>query len=169
MKSTDLRQLQAERVVLYGVALEQLRLDGARLRGASFVEGSSLLRCSLRQVDLSQACARGTRFEACDLSGANLDKAMLSHADFTGACLRSASAVEAMFMRAVLDKADMCDMNLRDALLTSALARGTLFVQANLFGADLARLQMSTTTRLDGALAQRARLYPRVPLVEERA
>lgn len=169
MKATDMRQLQAERVVFYGVALEQLRLDGARLRGASFVEGSSLLRCSLRQVDLSQACARGTRFEACDLSGANLDKAMLSHADFTGACLRSASAVEAMFMRAVLDKADMCDMNLRDALLTSALARGTLFVQANLFGADLARLQMSTTTRLDGALAKRARLYPRVPLVEERA
>ena len=136
--------------------------------GASRGIGRAMVARFAREGCTVIACARGE----ASLAALRVDVAGIE----THACdMRDAASVDAL-AKAVLARHGAVDLLVNNA---GAYRPGQIsnedddalldMLQANLFGADLARLQMSTTTRLDGALAKRARLYPRVPLVEERA
>jgi hypothetical protein len=106
-----LQELNHDRVSLIGVNvagayLQGLRLDGARVRRATFAESdlrdASFRRANLSDGDLHFANLRGADLRESNLSGARLDDADLLGADLTGAELAGAR----------LDNADLRGANL---------------------------------------------------------
>jgi hypothetical protein len=94
-----------------GLALAQMRLGGADLRG-----------CHLAHADL-----RGADLKGANLQGAVLDGADLNGADLTGANLSLTSLREAILRGCLLEGAD----------LTKADVTGATLVRANLVGANV--------------------------------
>lgn len=140
---------------------EGARFGAANMAGTVFAGKSSFTRADftdavMKGANLNLCRFDGSRFVRAILDNANLFKARLQAAD-----LRLASAKGAMFRKADLTGARMERSNLKDALLYGADLRGTDLRQANLFGADLTRVHLDGTSRIDGAILERARLYPR--------
>ena len=115
-----------------GVAMEEINLSGADLRGAMLA---------------------GANFRRADLSNAIFVEADLSGADLRGAQLRGA-----VFIRANLTDADLCEADLRDADLVGAVFEDAYMEKVNLEGAELlvanfsnAHLAGATVTSANGA------------------
>jgi uncharacterized protein YjbI with pentapeptide repeats len=139
---------------------------GATLPGATFVQGTSLVGADFSEVNLAAANLAG-----CKLDGARFVRATLDGANFGGASLvecdvRLASAKGALLRRAVLARARLAGADFKDAMLQHADLRGADLRKANLFGSDLSRARWDGNPRLDGALLDRARMYPRLRPVE---
>jgi uncharacterized protein YjbI with pentapeptide repeats len=66
----------------------------------------------------------------------------------------------------VLARARLAGADFKDAMLQHADLRGADLRKANLFGSDLSRARWDGNPRLDGALLDRARMYPRLRPVE---
>ncbi len=89
-------------------------LSGAKLRGSRFS------RADLSGVNLSKADAHRVKFLTAKLKGVNFDGARLTEADFTKADLSGASFVGADLRRARLFRADLRGANLTNAKMTDA-------------------------------------------------
>lgn len=116
-------------VNLQGAQLEQITLEGARLRGA-YLSGANLTEAILTRVDIQGA----------ELSGARLEKANLSNATLCGAELNSATLNGCNFENANLSRADLQLADLNDCFLIGANLENTILVGANLKGAALSEV-----------------------------
>ena len=145
-----------------GCKLEGARFVQARLPGAVFTTESAMKRTSF-----GGALLKGANLGLCDLEGANfvravLDGAHLAKSNLSGADLRQASAKGAFFRKANLAGARFAQADLKDAILGGADLRGADLRDVNLFGSDLSRVHLDADVRLEGALLERARIYPRL-------
>ncbi|KWT92961.1 MULTISPECIES: DUF2169 domain-containing protein [unclassified Variovorax] len=145
-----------------GCRLARADFSGAHLAGASFVQATSLA-----QAEFSGADLQGANLGECNLTGARLVRARLDGANLGMAQLadcdaRLASAKGALLRKAVLTRARLAGVDFKDAILQRADLRGADLRNANLFGADLSRIRLDGDARLEGALLQRARTWPRL-------
>lgn len=172
--SCEMAGVDMRAAVLEGATFVTCRLDGAQLADAHANGAVAVKGCSLARADLSGALLERFNFGGSDLAEARLVRAMLNGANLGGANLsaadlRLASAVGALFRRANCPNANFFGANLRDAIMQHANLRGADLRQANLFAADLSRVRLDTATRLDGALLERARTWPRLTREQQEA
>ena len=135
--------------------LADARLDGADLRGTTFVGAdfsraslycANLSRCDFRGAKLGRADLRGAIFNGANLGGANLDQA-----DMRAAVICASDAVrglrwvgnrsgtgEAAVSGEESRAVDFSNCSLQGALLRDANLKNVNFQGANLHGADLA-------------------------------
>ena len=152
-----------------GCNAQGTRFAGAKLAAATFVGATRLERanfgaCDLRNANFGDSDATGARFVDASLDSANLCLANLSDCD-----LRCASAKGALFRKSVLRNANLAGADLKDAILQKADLRGANLQAAHLFGADLSRVRLDADVKLDGAILERARTYPRLTLTQQQA
>lgn len=119
--------------------LADSRLDGADLRGASFVE-TDLSRASLFCANLTRCDFRRARMKRADLrgatlSGANLTGAILDEADLRAAVLYSLDDVSGL--RWVGGRTSAAGASLNNAKLDEAVAHSVDFSYCSLMGASL--------------------------------
>lgn len=157
----DFRSAHLDSTSFIGCQLEAALFGGAQMPGAVFVSASQLTRCDFTDADL-----QGANLGACDASGARflrarLDGANLGQATLRGSDLRMASAKGAILRKAVLAQSLLAGVDFKDAILQGADLRGADLHSAHLFGADLSRVQLDADSRLDGAVFERARIFPR--------
>lgn len=131
------------------------------LQGCVFVQ-----RTELQEADFSGANLKGANLGDCNLSSARLVKAILDEANLSGANLGGADArlskiKGALLRRTNLSNARLAGADLNGAILHNADLRGADLRDAHLFGADLSRVILDTNARLEGAVLERARIYPR--------
>ena len=139
-----------------GARFASARMEGTVFAGKSVFMRSDFTDAMMKGANLGSGRFDGSRFVRAVLDNANLLKAALPAAD-----LRLASAKNAMFRKADLAGARLERSNLKDALLYGADLRGADLRQAQLFGTDLTRVHLDGTSRIDGAVLERARVYPR--------
>ncbi len=163
----DLSGVDLQRANLAGASFttcnaEGARFSGADLTGAIFVSGTRLMKtdftgATLRNANLGACDASGSGFARAVLDGANLADATLADCD-----LRGARAVGALMRKADLRRTRFENADLRDAILQKADVRGANLTGAQFFGADLSRMRLDGDVKLDGAVLERARTYPRL-------
>ncbi|RYF84033.1 MAG: DUF2169 domain-containing protein [Comamonadaceae bacterium] len=139
-----------------GVQLADAHLVGAVFDKSTRLRGADLRRARLGQANLGEVDLAGSNLEGAVLDGANLGRAQMARCVLSGA-----SAKGALMRRTQLAQAVLVGANLQDAVLQQADLRGADLSQANLFGADLSRIWLDGDVRFDGALTQRARVWPR--------
>jgi hypothetical protein len=116
--------------------LQQVRLSGANLSGASFratyLGDADLAGADLTNANFAQAYLRGARLPGATLTNASLIEAELSGADLSGARMTGANLSAARLSRANLSDATLASAILRDSDLRQAVAVGTDFQRADL-------------------------------------
>lgn len=162
LRGVDFQDADLETANFVGCKLDGARFIQARLPGAVFTTESAMKR-----TNFAGALLKGANLGLCDLEGASfvravLDSAHLANANLAGGDLRAASAKGAFFRKAKLAGARLAQADLKDAILGGADLRGADLRDANLFGSDLSRVHLDTEVRLEGALLERARVYPRL-------
>jgi uncharacterized protein YjbI with pentapeptide repeats len=170
----DLTGVDFRGAALSSVSFVTCKADGAHFAGATLPGASFVERTSLAGADFAHANLAGANLAECMLDGARLVRATLEGANFGRASLvgcdaRFANAKGALLRRTVLARARLTGANFKDAILQHADLRGADLRQANLFGADLSRVRLDGDVRLDGALLERARTYPRLTPAEHAA
>ncbi|WP_420466530.1 DUF2169 domain-containing protein [Panacagrimonas sp.] len=133
----------------------------AKMSGVVFVQNTTL-----KGADFSAAVLNGANLGECDLTGARLvravlDEANLGRANLSACDARLAKAKGALLRKAVLCHANLSDVDFNGAILHNADLRGADLRGAHLFNADLSRVVLDTHVRLEGAVMERARTYPR--------
>lgn len=161
MAGCDLRAARLDGASFVGCDMNGVSLAGAQLVGTVFDKSTRLRAADLRQSRLSRANLGEVDLVGARLDAAHLDGANLTRARMNGCVLQGASAKGALMRRTVLADAVLTGANLQDAILQQADLRGADARDANLFGADLSRVWLDTAARFDGALVQRARVWPR--------
>jgi uncharacterized protein YjbI with pentapeptide repeats len=169
LTGVDFRGAALASVTFVTCKADGVNFAGATLHGATFVQGTSLAGADLMDANLT-----GANLAECTLDGARLVRSTLDGANLGGASLvgcdaRLAIARGALLRRTVLARARLTGANFKDAILQHADLRGADLRQANLFGADLSRVRLDGDVRLDGALLERARTYPRLTPEEHAA
>jgi len=130
-------------------------------------EDHIMVRCNLREADLSGAILSGANLSDSDLrnvnltgailSGANLSDSDLRYVNLTGANLTGADLSGANLRKANLRKANLRNANLTRAMLNKADLSGADLSGANLSGAILERTNL-TGADLSGAILSGANL-----------
>jgi hypothetical protein len=135
-KDADSLKIVVEAAVSAGV-----KLDGARLNGASLVrarlDGASLNGASLNGASLNGASLVRARLDGASLNGASLVRARLVRARLDGASLNGASLVRARLDGASLNGASLDGASLDGASLDGASLDGASLDGARLDGARL--------------------------------
>lgn len=162
LEGVDFRGAQLTSASFVACRADRSNFAGARLAGATFAQKTSLAGADFTQADLQGANLGECRLDGARLVRARLDGANLSMARLEGCDARLASAQGALLRKAGLARTNLAGANFKEALLPRADLRGADLRNANLFGADLARVQLDADVRLEGALLQRARTYPRL-------
>jgi len=162
LRGAEFQGANLETANFVGCKLDGARFIQARMPGAVFTTESVMKRTSF-----AGALLKGANLGLCDLEGASFVRAVLDGAHFAnsnlpGADLRQASAKGAFFRKANLAGARLAQADLKDAILGGADLRGADLRDVNLFGSDLSRVHLDTDVRLEGALLERARIYPRL-------
>ena len=163
----DLTGVDFRRAALVSASFVTCKADGAlfagaTLSGACFVEATSLSNADFAQANLTGANLAGCKLDGARFVRAKLDGANLSRASLVGCDVRLATVKGALLRRAVLARARLAGADFKDAMLQHADLRGADLRRANLFGSDLSRVRLDGNARLDGALLDRARTYPRL-------
>lgn len=163
----DVTGVDFQRAALASVNFVTCKADGAHFAGATLPGATFVQGTSLAAADFTQANLAGANLAECKLDGARfvrakLDGANLGLASLVGCDARLASAKGALLRRTLLAGARLAGADFKDAILQHADLRGADLRQANLFGADLSRVRVDSDVRLDGALLERARTYPRL-------
>ncbi|MDH6592567.1 uncharacterized protein YjbI with pentapeptide repeats [Variovorax sp. TBS-050B] len=162
LKDVDLRAAMLQGANFLGCDLDGVRMDAARLDGAVFSPECTLRQASFAQASLASANLQGANLEGASLVRARLDGACLVRTNLEAADVRLASLRGALMRRTRLCKARLAGANLKDAILQHADLRGSDLRDANLFAADLSRARLDGDVRLERALLQRARTWPRL-------
>jgi len=162
----DLREVDFRAADLASATFSQCNAEGAnfqraRLPGAAFVEATRLAEARFDHAQLRGANLFGCSLVRASFVNANLDGCNLMAADIAGADLRNCSAIGAMLRKASLQGTIAIGANLKDAVLQRADLRAADLRLSNLYGADLSRVQLDSATKLDSALLERARIWPR--------
>jgi uncharacterized protein YjbI with pentapeptide repeats len=129
--------------------LREVRLDGARLRSASFTQAT---RCRFKGTDLTDAHINPAVVASCDFAGAVLRKLRGPYSEMTDCVFRKADLREASLEESQLRRLDFRGADLSAALLSKCDFTGATFVGAKLACADL------TDAVLTGADLRRADL-----------
>jgi hypothetical protein len=134
--------------------LDDINLEGANLRDATFYE-SSLQRANLRGATLTHV-----QFKGADLTDARLSRAAINATDLIGANLVGAELYDADLTGAALNRANcsganMSRVNLGNARLVSTILVGARFHRASLSSTNLADVDVgplcnATRIRHDG-------------------
>lgn len=152
---------------LAGANMLTCQLTGAKFGGSRGPGMVFAQRCILIDADFSKAQMPGANFGAADMSrarmvGSTLDGANLCEAQAPDSDWRLASAKGALLRRTVLRRSQLAGVNFSDAILQHADLRGCDLRNSNLFAADLSRVKLDGDVRLEDALLQRARTWPRL-------
>lgn len=173
LTDADWSAVRTEQLALVEVKATGLRLCGAELHGAVFLE------LDLRGAELSQAQLQGATFLGCQapgvsLAGATLDGGrfvkgcVLDEANLVGASLKACNlrgtSMRGVDLRgATLDGADLSECTLIGATLHRAVARGTRFEKADLADASLLAANLLQASfigaRIEGADLRGSNLY----------
>jgi uncharacterized protein YjbI with pentapeptide repeats len=162
LAAADFREADLARANLVSCKLDRARFGGARGEGMVFAQ-----HCSLVGADFSAAQMQSANFGAADMSGARLSGSVLDGANLCEARVadsdwRLASAKGALLRRTVLRGARLSGVNFSEAILQHADLRGCDLRNSNLFAADLSRARFDGDVRLEGALLERTRTWPRL-------
>lgn len=144
-----------------GVMAPMARFGGACLSRCCFTGPCELAFADFSRADLSSANLRDTSLREARFESATLRGADFSGADLESAFFYKADARDARLVKSNLKQAVLASCNLMNGVLERAELRGADLRYANLFQADLARVRADSTTRLDGIIGTRARVYPR--------
>ncbi|WP_345252058.1 DUF2169 family type VI secretion system accessory protein [Pigmentiphaga soli] len=163
LSGIDLRGADLAEASFVGCKGQGAQCAGANLERVAFAQGCDFSGAVFTGARLPRANLRGARLAGCDFGGAVLDGADLSEAALAGAALPRASLRGSLLVKTDLRDARAGGVNLKDAILQRALLTGADLRHANLYGSDLSRVAVDDATLLEGALADRARLHPRLP------
>lgn len=169
LEGVDFRGAHLGAASFVGCRADRANFAGAQLAGASFVHKTSLVGADFAQADLRGANLGECRLDGARLVKARLDGANLSMAQLEGCDARLASMQGALLRKSGLARSKLAGVNFKEALLARADLRGSDLRNANLFAADLTRVQLDADVRLEGALLQRARTYPRLTPAQQAA
>ncbi|WP_295527044.1 DUF2169 domain-containing protein [uncultured Pseudacidovorax sp.] len=162
LRGVDLSGAQLAGANFITCDLREARMNGARARGMVCTLGTVLDGMQAAQADLSEANWGQCSAVGLIAPGARFAGACLHRTDLRRADLSRANVQAALMTRARLSHAVLHGLDARDAVLTRASLLAADLRQANLFGADLSRVALSGDTRLDGALLERCRTWPRL-------
>ncbi|MEL7534570.1 MAG: pentapeptide repeat-containing protein, partial [Bacteroidota bacterium] len=142
-------QFICERVSFAGAVLENVQLDGKKLRHID-LRNASLRDASLIGTDLSGADLRGSSFWGANLREAKLDAANLKRVDFSWAKLPQASLAYALLDGAKFSNANFQAANFYAATIEWADLSNASFAQANMQcvgfkGSDLRQSNLQAT------------------------
>jgi len=161
LKRTDFGGASLERACFIEVKAVRASFRGARLAKTVFVgenqldeadfDGADIHTCNFRPASL-----RGARFEGAHIRECDFSSAQLQRASFAASVVTDCRFVAADLRQANLSGAQLMNSNLSRARLEGADLR-----ECNLYAADLARVAVDSHTRMDGALTDTMRIYPR--------
>jgi uncharacterized protein YjbI with pentapeptide repeats len=141
---------------------------GARsvFREADLSSGGLLAASSFAGADFSGATMKGANFGDSDFTEARLIRTVIDGANLTRTRLARCDARQAKAKGALLRKADLrgsswSGTDFKDCILSGADLRGADLSDSHFFGADLTRVRLDTDVKLDGAVLERARTFPR--------
>lgn len=132
----------------------------ATLEVCSFAHGSAMAGAVFRGAMLKQCGLRTTCLDAADFRDAYLQNCDLSECRLVRARMDRLTAGESLFIRADLTGASLRSADLVDTNFSKADFRLADLGEANLFRADVSQAWIDSTTNLEGAYTQHAKVWP---------